>query len=72
MSGEEWKKYNDALSAYEKHMEEIKPRRENFGYNGYWPSEEQHDAYVRAMREWHNAYFMDKPDKPGYYRANND
>lgn len=29
-------------------------------------------TYERDLAEWHKEFHMDAPNKPGYYRANND
>jgi len=59
----EWQKYYNDLSDFDKYMAEKKPQRESF-------TTEQ--DYNKAMSEWTMADSCDAPNKPGYFRANND
>lgn len=59
----EWQKYYADLKEHEDYMQSIKPQPETF---------EAPDLYRMALSEWQMAGFCDAPNKPGYYRANND
>jgi hypothetical protein len=58
-----WQEYYKALQVFNERMEEIKPRRELFSREG---------DFNRAMAEWNMDLSCNAPNKPGYYRANND
>jgi hypothetical protein len=55
--------YEEEKSNWDKRMDEIKPKREDF---------ESVEEYTKAYNAWHMMKFMDAPNPPGYYRANND
>lgn len=55
--------YEADLKAHEEYCARIKPKRENY-------LTEQ--AFNTDMSEWGKKLSMDAPNKPGYYRANND
>ena len=57
---DQWRK---DVEEFEKRMEEKKPDREDF---------QTDEEFGKAMAEWRMALFCDRPNKPGYYRANND
>jgi len=59
----QWDRYNDELCEHEAYCAKIKPKREDF---------ETEDGFSAAMGEWFKVRFMDAPNEPGYYRANND
>jgi len=59
----EWQQYYLDLKAHEEKMEARKPKREDYRSDS---------EYNSACSEWHMAFFCDAPNKPGYYRANND
>lgn len=69
MSGhpsEEWSamdQYRKDLKEHEDYMESIKPDPDDF---------ENNQEYEKKLAEWKMALFCDAPNKPGYYRANND
>lgn len=58
-------KYEADKKAFDEHMDRIKPKLENY-------ANEFPDQFEKDMREWHMAKSCDAPNKPGYYRANND
>jgi len=64
--------YYKELSAHENNMRDIEPKKEQFGFNNGWPDQESERVFDAAYSEWHKKLFMDAPNKPGYYRANND
>jgi hypothetical protein len=55
--------YEKRVAQFEIYMEGIKPKRDDY------PSDE---AYIAASNKWDMDLFCDRPNKPGYYRANND
>ena len=55
--------YNIAVKKHEAYCEKMKPLRENY-------ITEQ--AFQIDTNEWSKIVSMDAPNKPGYYRANND
>ncbi len=55
--------YNADLKAHEARCEKLKPKRVNY-------LTEQ--AFQTDTNEWSRISSMDAPNKPGYYRANND
>ena len=74
---EQWDAYEIEKAAFEARMESIKPQMPSsldfpISKRG---DEEFHYAmeeYKKAYREWDRAHSMDAPNKPGYYRSNND
>lgn len=60
---EQWAQYEEALRMFDKSMQNNKPRAENF---------KDSEEFERQLNAWQRVYFMDAPNKPGYYRANND
>jgi hypothetical protein len=70
---EQWDKYYTDLAAHEDYCEKIKPKKSDYGYiNNMPPDEDVERAYESALSEWHMRLHCDAPNKPGYYRANND
>lgn len=59
----QWDRYNDELIEHQIYCDKIRPKRENF---------ETQVEYDAAFSEWQKILFMDAPNEPGYYRANND
>jgi hypothetical protein len=55
-SEEEWLRYEKEAKEFEERMRAREPK----------------DKDSREYREWRMAYSCDAPNKPGYYRANND
>ncbi len=65
--------YHHKQYEWECYMEQKKPKKEDYGYiNNMPPDEDGERAYETAMSDWHMEFFCDAPNKPGYYRANND
>jgi len=60
---EQWRVYEEDLRIHELLMESTKPRPELYAD----PRE-----YDKAMTLWHMDLHCGAPNKPGYYRANND
>lgn len=56
-------KYEKDLKDHQDYCAKIKPKRESY-------LTEQ--AFNTDMSEWDRKVSMDAPNKPGYYRANND
>lgn len=54
---EQWDRYEKEAAEFEKKMRAIEPPREEM---------------PELWNEWLRSYSMDAPNKPGYYRANND
>lgn len=64
---EQWEQYEVELKAHEERCEREKPHPED--YND-WNGGEA--AYCAASKAWQMMRSCDAPNKPGYYRANND
>ena len=63
---EEWgpmDQWEKDVKDFENRMEERKPDPEDF---------DNKEMYDKALAEWEMALSCDRPNKPGYYRANND
>lgn len=58
---EAWMQYAEDLKAHELRMQEKEPVRD----------EDSPDYYI-AKSKWDMEFAMTAPNKPGYYRANND
>ncbi len=69
---EQWDRYNQEMIDHETRMREKEPKKFDYGFTHGWPDRESEQKFDKAYSEWHQAYFMDMPNKPGYYRANND
>jgi hypothetical protein len=63
MENKEWDEYHLEMFEHEKYYSERKPLREKF---------ESEEDFKKAYREWDMSKSMNEPNKPGYYRANND
>lgn len=64
---EQWERYYEDLKRHEERCEREKPNMEDF------PESNGGDAaYSSARSEWQMMCSCDAPNKPGYYRANND
>ncbi len=55
--------YEIELKAFEDMMYKRQPMRENYSSDA---------EYMKAYRAWDMALSCDAPNRPGYYRANND
>jgi hypothetical protein len=60
---EQWERYEAEKIAHDARYESLKPHREL-----YFSDEE----YRRDFSQWSMDEAMSDPNKPGYYRANND
>lgn len=60
---EQWERYYVEAAAHDKRMEETKPVREKFSDQG---------SFDRAFSAWLMESSCNAPNKPGYFRANND
>lgn len=67
-----WQEYFAKREAFENDMYAKEPKKEQFGYENGWHRLEDERAFDKAYSEWHRALYMDRPNKPGYYRAAND
>lgn len=69
----EWQEYYKALKDFEERMAAKKPMRPD---REWFPDdasfERALDGYQIRFGEWEMARFCDAPNKPGYFRANND
>lgn len=64
---QQWDQYEIDLKAHKERCGRERPRPEDFNdLNG------GEAAYNAAYQEWEKMRFCDAPNKPGYYRANND
>jgi hypothetical protein len=69
----EFDKYEADLKEFEAMMKSKEPKKEDYGFsNKMFPDAESEHSYNSAYSEWHMKLFCDAPNKPGYYRANND
>lgn len=70
---EQWDRYYSDLKSHEDYCESIKPKKEDYGYIKNMPPDPDGERkYESALSEWHMKLSCDAPNKPGYYRANND
>jgi len=70
---EQMDKYEADLKAFKERMYLKEPKKESYGYeNKMFPDEQSERAFQSAYSQWHMALHCDAPNKPGYYRANND
>lgn len=60
---EQWERYYEDLKQHEARCEREKPSKYDFDLQS---------DYDRAYSEWQMMRSCDAPNKPGYYRANND
>ena len=60
---QDWDRYYEDLAAHEERVKREEPDIENY------PTEK---AYLAAVSEWEIMRSCDAPNKPGYFRANND
>ena len=64
---EQWERYYVERLAHERHCNLVKPQSPGIG-----ASPEQEQDYRHRLNDWERMRSMDAPNKPGYYRANND
>ena len=79
---EQWERYYTELEQHEKRVERNKPIPPPPYFTHYKPTdkfpshaetaEEAARIYKIALSEWEMMRSCDAPNKPGYYRANND
>ena len=70
---EQWERYAVDMARHEEYYQKTKPTKAAYGYIGGMPPDAEHErAYENAYSEWHMNYSCFEPNKPGYYRANND
>lgn len=60
---EQWDRYAEELKKHKEYYDSIKPKREDF---------ETQDQFNSTLSEWQMNESCFAPNKPGYYRANND
>lgn len=60
---EQWERYEKNIDDWLKSWDELKPKSEEFINASDW---------AEAYRQWGANRHMFKPNKPGYFRANND
>ena len=60
---EQWEQYYEALKVHYERVKRERPDLKKFLSN---------EAYTAAYSEWQMMSSCDAPNKPGYYRANND
>ena len=63
---EQWDAYEIAMKRHEDYCQSTRPKQED--YTGPLADEN----YRREMTDWEMMRSCDEPNKPGYYRANND
>lgn len=59
----EWQKYYADKAAFDKRMEAEKPNPKNF---------KSVEKYAWAVLKWREAKALDAPNRPNYFRAEND
>lgn len=59
----QWLAFNIEQKEFLERMEAKRPNAKMF---------DNPEDYRRAYNEWQRSLFMDAPNEPGYYRANND
>ncbi len=59
----EWQRYAEDLKLHELRMQATEPQRDQF---------QDSVEYHSAKSKWDMAFAMMAPNKPGYYRANDD
>lgn len=70
---EQWERYYADLKSHEQHMDAKKPKEPNpLDYPDEGLFMRAMAAYRTEKSQWDMAYSCDAPNKPGYYRANND
>jgi len=70
---EQWQAYEKSQAEHESYYKSIEPKKSDYGYiNNMPPDAEGERAYESAYSEWHMQLHCSAPNKPGYYRANND
>lgn len=62
-TAEQWEEYAKAAKKHEDYCESMRPLREMYLTD---------QAFQIDINEWSKIALMDAPNKPGYYRANND
>lgn len=67
---EQWERYYVESKEFEERMQAKKPKREDYQSDVYGGFTEE--AYQKDLSAWQMAYSCDAPNKPGYYRANDD
>jgi hypothetical protein len=55
--------YRKELEKFLNRMESEKPRLQDY---------DTEEEFNKDMAKWNMAYWCDRPNEPGYYRANND
>lgn len=63
---EQWEQYEIELQAHEEYCRKCKPVIPDHN------TAENMKAYDRKLSQWQMMCSCDAPNKPGYYRANND
>jgi hypothetical protein len=58
-----WAQFEHDTKVFKEKMYAKRPMIEDYA---------NHDAYASAMMGWSMSLSMDRPNEPGYYRANND
>lgn len=79
---EQWDTYYAAKKSHDEYVERVKPTPPQLYFTHYRPTPnypahaetalEAARIYKAAMSEWDMMSSCDAPNKPGYYRANND
>lgn len=70
---EQWERYAKDMEAHEARVKREKPTQpEPTLYLSFEKYQEAMTDYRKKYNEWLMMSSMDEPNKPGYYRANND
>jgi hypothetical protein len=70
---EQWDRYAQDMERHEAHYRATEPKKEAYGFTDkMWPDESSERAFQNAYNEWHMNWSCFEPNRPGYYRANND
>lgn len=69
---EQWERYYEDLKRHEERCEREKPQKEDMDFCHPDNSSFMEDKFNKAYAEWQMMWSCDAPNRPGYYRANND
>lgn len=61
---DQWERYASDMELHEARVKREKPNESQFNGDGM--------AFKKAYSQWQMMSSCDEPNKPGYYRANND
>lgn len=68
---EQWDQYEIDLKKHQEYCKSTKPLQSDYGKGSLNPIDEP-QSYESDLAEWEMMCSCDAPNRPGYYRANND